>query len=198
VRRLFRWQDRSIINNCCWASQAQSYDHILLSQIWRLPQPRGTDSRIYFPPGIGSPTIPSGIELNSVQVEVEVILRPTVSRPVYLGVGFPSGACAQIFLFCLTIAGFLMRGTLSDETMGLWFTRTIASGPCQSSHSLDQVPQNSWPYITVSFETPQTWRAISLYLYPPETGGPVTPPDTGFLFHSLLRLTGWYWGMEVF
>jgi hypothetical protein len=52
-------------------------------------------------------------------VEVDVDLRPTVSRPVCLGVGLPSGACDQIFVFCLTIVGFLMCGTLSDERTGL-------------------------------------------------------------------------------
>jgi hypothetical protein len=50
-------------------------------------------------------------------VEVEVNLRPTVSRR--LGVGLLSGAHGQIFVFCLTIAGFLMCGTLSDERTGL-------------------------------------------------------------------------------
>jgi hypothetical protein len=54
-----------------------------------------------------------------IEVEVEVNLRPTVSRPVCLGVGLLSGAHDQIFVFCLTIAGFLMCGTLSDERMGL-------------------------------------------------------------------------------
>jgi hypothetical protein len=53
------------------------------------------------------------------EVEVEVNLRPTVSRPVHLGAGLPSGAHDQIFVFCLTIVGFLMCGTLSDEKMGL-------------------------------------------------------------------------------
>jgi hypothetical protein len=52
-------------------------------------------------------------------VEVEVNLRPTVSRPVFLGVGLPSGAHDQIFVFYLTIVGFLMCGTLSDERMSL-------------------------------------------------------------------------------
>jgi hypothetical protein len=51
--------------------------------------------------------------------EVEVNLRLTVSRPVCLGVGLPSGAHDQIFVFYLTIVGFLMWGTLSDERMDL-------------------------------------------------------------------------------
>jgi hypothetical protein len=53
------------------------------------------------------------------QVKVKVILRPTVSRPVCLGVGIPSGASDQIFVFCLTVTGFLMRGTTSDEGTSL-------------------------------------------------------------------------------
>jgi hypothetical protein len=44
---------------------------------------------------------------------------PTVSRPACLGVGLPSGAHDLFFVFCLSIAGFLMWGTLSDERMGL-------------------------------------------------------------------------------
>jgi hypothetical protein len=38
-----------------------------------------------------------------VQVEAEVKLQLTVSRPAYLGVGLPSGAHDQIFVFCLAI-----------------------------------------------------------------------------------------------
>jgi hypothetical protein len=48
-------------------------------------------------------------------VEVEVNLRPTVSLPVCLGVRLPSGAHDQIFVFCLTIVGFLLWSALSDE-----------------------------------------------------------------------------------
>jgi hypothetical protein len=47
-----------------------------------------------------------------------------------------------------------MCGTLSDERMGLQFTCTIASRPCQSSHSWVEVPQNPRPNLTVSSETP--------------------------------------------
>jgi hypothetical protein len=55
----------------------------------------------------------------AVEVKVEANLRPTVSRPICLGVGLPSGAHDQNFVFCLTIAGFLMRGAFSDERTGL-------------------------------------------------------------------------------
>jgi hypothetical protein len=68
-------------------------------------------------------------------VSEDINLRPTVSWPVCLGVGLPSGAYDQIFVFCLTMAGFLMWGTPSDERMGLQFTCTISFGPCQSSDS---------------------------------------------------------------
>jgi hypothetical protein len=56
---------------------------------------------------------------NEARLEVEVNLRPTVSRPVCLGVALPSGAHEQIFVFCLIIAGLLMWDTLSDKIIGL-------------------------------------------------------------------------------
>jgi hypothetical protein len=50
-----------------------------------------------------------------VQVEVEVKLFPAVTQQICLGVGLPYGAHDQIFVFSLTIAGFSMWGTLSDN-----------------------------------------------------------------------------------
>jgi hypothetical protein len=51
-----------------------------------------------------------GSECRGTKVEVEVRLRPTVSLPVCLAVGIPSGAHDQIFVFLLTVADFLMWG----------------------------------------------------------------------------------------
>jgi hypothetical protein len=61
---------------------------------------------------------------------------------------------------------------------------TIAPGPCQSSYSWIEVPQNSRPYFTVSFEIPPTWRARFSYLYPPGTGWPSYTPGHWIPFMS--------------
>jgi hypothetical protein len=41
-------------------------------------------------------------------VEIEVNLRPTVSRPICPGVRLRFGAHDEIFVFCLIMTGFLM------------------------------------------------------------------------------------------
>jgi hypothetical protein len=63
---------------------------------------------------------------------------------------------------------------------------TIAFGPGQSSQSWVEVPQNSRPYFTVSFETSPTWRARSPYLYPPGTRWPSYTPRNWVPFLSPL------------
>jgi hypothetical protein len=50
--------------------------------------------------------------------------------------------------YCLTVAGLLFWGALSNERSGLSFT--IPAGPRQRSHFLVRVPWDSWPYFTVS------------------------------------------------
>jgi hypothetical protein len=74
-------------------------------------------------------------------LSLSLILRPTVSRRVYLGIKHPSGAYDQIFYYCQTVAGLLMWGAISDERTGVSFT--IAVDPRQRSHFRVQVTWDS-------------------------------------------------------
>jgi hypothetical protein len=51
------------------------------------------------------------------------------------------------------------------------------------------------PYFTVSFETPPTWRARSLYSYPPETGSLVTTRPLCSLFVASCNSQGYGGGI---
>jgi hypothetical protein len=113
------------------------------------------------------------------EVEVEVNLRPTVSRPVYLRIRRPSGTRDQFF-FLLEIS---FRQLQAYYFVALSLTRGRVCNllynyfwPCQSSRCWVEVSQNSQPYFTVSSETPLTWRARFPYLYPPGTGWPSYTP----------------------
>jgi hypothetical protein len=48
-------------------------------------------------------------------------------------------------------------------------------------------------FYCLRFETPPTWMAWSLHLYPLGTGCPVITPGTGFHFHLFLRPAGLRW-----
>jgi hypothetical protein len=50
------------------------------------------------------------------------MLRPTVGRPVCLGVKPHLGSQDQFFVTVKTVAGLLMWGILSDDRTGLLFT----------------------------------------------------------------------------
>jgi hypothetical protein len=129
-------------------------------------------------------------------MELEFFLRPTVSRPVSLGIGPPFGTLDQS-LFSSSFVGQL-RCSLSMRPLwrenGCVIYCTIASGPCQSNHTWAEVPQNSRPYFTVSFDTPPTWRTRFPYLYPQGTGWPSYTPGHWVPFLSPLTTRRDYGG----
>jgi hypothetical protein len=81
------------------------------------------------------------------------------------------------FFYCRTSPVLLMWAALSDERASLPFT--IAAGHRQRSHSRVRVPRDSWTiFYFLRFETPQTWRVRSSYLYPPRHWVSLSPPPT--------------------
>jgi hypothetical protein len=94
--------------------------------------------------------------------------------------------------YCQIVAGFLMRGALSDERTGLQFT--IVAGSRQRSHSWVRAPRDSRPYSTVSYSRLRQPGGPGSRIYiPQEQSGPVIPPGTGFPFRRLLRLARLRW-----
>jgi hypothetical protein len=74
------------------------------------------------------------------------------------------------FYYCLTVAGLLIWGALSDGRTGLSFT--VAAGPRQRSYFRVRVPWESWPYFTVSdstlpFSSPPTTRRVTVEVFDP-------------------------------
>jgi hypothetical protein len=109
-----------------------------------------------------------------IELSLSLILRPTVSRPVSLGIKQPFGAYGQISNSVSTLRGLLKLGALSDERTDLSFT--IATGPRQRSHSRVWVPWDSWPYFTVSdsrlsFLSPPTTRRVTVEVFTPPPHG---------------------------
>jgi hypothetical protein len=114
------------------------------------------------------------------EVEVEVNLRPTVSRPVCLGVGLPSGAIDQIFVFCPTIAGFLMCGTLSDERTGSVIYLYKLLGLARAVTLVSKSRRTHDHILLSHLRLPQPGGPGPCIYFPQEQGGPVIPPGTGF------------------
>jgi hypothetical protein len=124
------------------------------------------------------------------EVEVEVNLRPTVSRPVCLGVRRPSGTCDRFFFLleisfrqlrvCYFVAPSLTRGRVCNLLVQLLLGLDRAITLVSKSH-------RTHDHILLSqLRLPQPGGPGSRIYIPQEQGGPVIPPGTGFPFLSPL------------
>jgi hypothetical protein len=113
-------------------------------------------------------------------LEVEVNFRPTVSRPVYLGVGLPSGPHEQICVVSWCGAPSLTRGWVYNLLVQL--LRGLASAFTLASKS-----RRTHAHILLShIRLPPTWRSRPPYLYPPGTWWPSYTPGHWVPFSSPL------------
>jgi hypothetical protein len=117
--------------------------------------------------------------------------RPTVSRPVCLGVK-PHPGPKPDFCYCPTVAGLLLWGALSDERTGSVVYNCCWRSAAQS-FSDPRLDKLMIIFYCLRFGTPLTWRVRSPYLYTPGTEWPNYTPGSGFPFRHLLRLAGLWW-----
>jgi hypothetical protein len=116
-----------------------THDHILLSQIRDFPFCR-------LPRLAGLPRLHTGWTILESESESYVT---TDGEPASLSWNkAPICGLRPDLYYCLTVAGLLIWGALSEERPGL--SSTIAVSPHQRSHFRVRVPWNSRPYFSVS------------------------------------------------
>jgi hypothetical protein len=127
--------------------------------------------RMSYEKSLTSHSLVSDWPLLLLELSLSLMLRPTVSRPVRLGVK-PHLGPKNKFYYCQTVAGLF----ISDERTGLSFT--IAAGPRQRSHCRIRVLRNSWPHFTVSdSRLPQPGGPGPRIYIAQWHGGPVIAPS---------------------
>jgi hypothetical protein len=109
--------------------------------------------------------------LKTGQVIVKVMLRPTVSRQVCLGVQTPSVSQDQIFV--TVICGFVDVGRPLWREDGSVLSRVL-------------VPRDSWPYFTVSDSRlpPNLEGQVPVFIYPRNRVAQLYPQALGSLFNA--------------
>jgi hypothetical protein len=119
------------------------------------------------------------------------MLRPTVSRPVCLGVR-PSFGPKTRFLLPSDSCDFVDVGRPLWWENGYNVYNCCWSSPAQSFSGPNPAGLMT-TFYSFRFEIPLTWKSRSSYLYPPGRGGPVIPPGTDFPFRLLLLLAELQW-----
>jgi hypothetical protein len=154
----------------CW-----THENILLSLFLILTQPGGQVHVFISPRNRAAQLYPRATD------HMELKLRPTSVGQSVLESGSHLELMASLF-FCIVNCGILdVRCPLWQEDESLIYSYNCFWA-LQSIHSRDQFRQYSWPYFTVSSETPATWKARSPYLHSPGTRWPsYTPRTVGFL-----------------
>jgi hypothetical protein len=124
-------------------------------------------------------------------IKVKFMLRPTISRPVYLGIEHPSEAQDQILITVRQLR-FVDMGRLPWREDGSVVYNCCWPSLAQSFSGPSQ--RDSWPYFTVSDSRLPELGGSGLIIYIPQWQcAPVIPPGTGFHFRRLLRLAELRW-----
>jgi hypothetical protein len=113
-------------------------------------------------------------------------VRPTVGRPVPLGVRHPFGAYDQFLISCSKITFLSSLRRAPSLTRG-----RVCNLHC--SHSVVRVAQIHNLILLSHLRLPQPGGPGPRIYIPQEQGGPVIPPGTGFSLRRLLRLAGLRW-----